>query len=182
VTVPANTHGPDGYKDYGVTLQSGLKKDQWVTLDVQTDNTFLATYGLPVVKAMTNGTLVVGKIVSEPQWAAALPTSSQTVWATILSNKYFRVATVWFPGIVGAEKAVLAGANAAAIVPGVAGTIEIDASATTALSTADGVVTLSCADVSSGGAGIISFHYVARGSHTQYILAGFLSGTVVIQA
>lgn len=182
LTVTANTHGPDGYTDTGITAASGLKKDQWVTLDVDSANTYIATYGLPVVKAITNGSLIIGKITSTPVWASTLPTSTQTTWSTMLSSKYFRIATVWFPGITGAEKMVVAGASAANIVPGVQATLQFDATATTALSTADGVVTLSGVDAANGGVGAISFHYVASGGHTQYILVGFTGGVVTIAA
>lgn len=182
ITVAANTFGPDGYKDTGVTLASGLVKDEWVVLDTDTANTFIATYGLPVVKKITSGSLLLGKIVSEPRWMAALPTTSQNTWATMLAGKYVRVATVWFPGVTGAEKVKLSGANAAAIVPGVAATIIVDDSGTDTLTAAGGVVTLGAADIAEGGVGMFSFHYVAQGSHTQYVLVGFTGGVVAIQA
>ncbi len=182
ITVAANTFGPDGYKDTGVTLASGLVKDEWVVLSTDTANTYIATYGLPVVTKIATGSLILGKIISEPKWAAALPTSSQNTWSTMLAGKYFRVATVWFPGVTGAEKVLLNGADTAAIVPGVAGTILVDDSATDTLSAAGGVVMLAAADAANGGAGIISFHYVAKGAHTQYVLVGFTGGVVAIQA
>lgn len=181
ITVTNTGFGPDGYKDKVATASAFIKKDQWVTLDVDSGNTFVATYGLPVVKAITNGTLIVGKVVSEPRWQK-VPRTTQDTWATMLAGKYFRVATVWFPGITGVEKAVVVGANTANIVPGVPATMQVDASATTALSTADGVVTLSAADAASGGLGVISFHYIAAGSNTQYALIGFTGGAVVVQA
>jgi hypothetical protein len=179
ITVTSSTYGPDGYSDKGVTLASGLAKDDYVTLSTDSANTYAATSGLPVVIPITNGTLIVGKVISEPQWVK-VPTSSQSTWSTMLSSSYYRVATVEFFGLSGVDKAVLVGADAANIVPGVAATIEIDASASVALT--GGVVTLSCADVASGGAGIFSFHYVAKGTATVSILVGFVGGTVVIQS
>ena len=101
-TVTTMTHGADGYNDTGFTSASGLVKDQWITVDVQTENTYADTYGLPVVKAITNGSLIVGKIITEPKWVATPPsTTAGNSWAKILAGKYYRIATVWFPGVTG---------------------------------------------------------------------------------
>lgn len=187
ITATTNSHGLDGYNDTGLALASPCYKDMWVTLDVDSGNTYIATLGCPVVKPLTNGTLLMGKVISEPKWVVP-PTSSQTTWATMLAGKYYRIATVWFPGICGAEKALVAGASAANIVPGVAATLQVDASASNALALAvdggTGNVTLSLVDAANSGAGIISFHYVANGSNSQYILAGitntaYVTGVVI---
>jgi hypothetical protein len=181
LTYGAKVHGPDGYFDNGVTVASPLQKNDWVTLDIDAANTYDATSGNPVVKALTNGALVIGQIISDPDWVI-VPGASQTVRATILAGKYYRVATVEFFGISGVAKAILVGADAANVVPGVIGTIQIDASATVALNDTTGPVSLSCADVASGAVGIISFHYVAKGTATVSVFVGFTGGAVTIGA
>jgi hypothetical protein len=181
LTYGAKVHGADGYYDTGVTIASPLAKNDWVTLDVDAANTFAATGGLPVVKAVTAGALIIGQITSDPDWKV-VPVASQTVRATILAGNWYRVATVEFFGLSGMAKAILVGADAANIVPGVAGTIQIDASATVALTDTTGPVALSCADVASGAVGIISFHYVAKGTATVSVLVGFTGGVVTIGA
>jgi hypothetical protein len=179
LTYYAKVHGADGYYDSGVIPVSPLAKDDWVVMDVDDGNTYDATKGNPVAKAITSGTLIIGQIITEPKWNAE-PTSSQTDWDTMLAGGYYRVATVAWYGLTGVAKAVMVNGATAAVVPGVAATLEIDASATVALT--GGVVSLSCADVSTGGAGIVSFHYVPASSATVSILVGFTAGTVVIQA
>jgi hypothetical protein len=179
ITYNAKVHGGDSYWDSGITLASQLSKGDWVVFDTDTGNTFDATGGIPVVKPIANGTLILGQIITEPEWVV-MPTASSSVRATILSNKWYRVATVEWFGLVGAAKAKFTGANAAAVVPGVAGTLIIDASDSVAL--AGGAVTLAVSDVASGGAGIVPMHYVAQGTATLSILVGFPGGTTVIQA
>ena len=181
LTYGAKVHGPDGYFDTGVTIASPLSKNDWVTLDGDAANTYDATLGNPVVKALTAAAEVIGQIISEPTWQA-VPGASQTVRATILAGKWYRVATVEFFGLSGVAKAILVGADAANVVPGVVGTIQIDASASNALAGTTGPVALSCADVASGAVGIISFHYVAKGTATVSVLVGFTGGAVTVGA
>lgn len=179
LTVSNNVYGPDGYKDVGVTMASGLAKGDWVVLSTDTANTYDATSGLPVVVPIAAGTLLVGQIISEPKWVA-VPSASQTTWSTMLAGKYYRVATVEWFGLAGVAKAVLVGASAGNIVPGVGTTMKIDASASVALS--GEAVTLSLADAAEGGSGMIPFHYAASGAATVSLLVGFTGGPVVIQA
>ncbi|MFA4971956.1 MAG: hypothetical protein WC683_05035 [bacterium] len=179
-TVTAKTLGPDGYYDTGIVPASPLQKDDIVVLDIQSENTYEATGGLPVVKAVTNGTLILGKILTEPKTIGTAPTTAAgDTWAKILAGKYYRIAKVKFFGVTDIEKAILVGASTANIVPGVPDTLKVDVSGTVAVS--GGVVTLSCADAANGGSGIFSFHYVANGAVTVSILAGFTGGPVVIQ-
>jgi hypothetical protein len=179
LTYGAKVHGPDGYFDEGVTIQTPIQKNDWVTLDIDAANTYDATGGNPVVKQLTNGALIIGQVITDPDWEA-VPVASQTVRATILAGKWYRKATVEFFGIKGIAKAILVGAGAADIVPGVEGTIQIDASATNALANTTGPVSLSCADVASSAVGIISFHYVAKGTATVSVLVGFTGGVATI--
>ena len=139
-----------------VSLASGLDQGDWVALSADTGNTYAATGGLPVVTALANGAdLCIGRIIDTPRWVK-IPATSQTTWATMLAGGYYRVATIEvFPMLVG--KATLVTANAAAIVPGTVGIIDVDASA----SAAAGI--LSVVDVASGGSNsMFSFHYAAQ--------------------
>lgn len=180
-TVSDDALGPDGYTDTAITFASGLKKDDFVVLDVQTENTYATTKGLPVVKAIAAGTLIVGRIITTPKLVRApANTAAGDSWAKQLAGEYYRVATVEWFGLSGAIKAVVKGLNAAAIVPGVCATVKIDASECVALR--GGVVTLAISDVANGGVGIISFHYVAAAAADVSALVSFVGGTVVIQA
>jgi hypothetical protein len=125
ITVTANVFGPDGYLDTGITVASPIAKNDWVVLDTDAANTYAATGGIPVVQRITNGTLIAGQVITEPKWYK-VPTASQTVRATILAGGWYKVATVEFFGICGVAKAVLAGADAANIVPGVEATVQSD--------------------------------------------------------
>lgn len=179
-TVTSVVHGQDGYNDIGVTFATPMYKNQWVNLDVQTDNTYAATQGLPVVKTMTNGSLQVGQIITEPKLVVVPAATPTATWAAHLTGKYYRIATVWFPGVVGVAKAVLVGASTANLVPGVEGNLEIDASASNALAAAAGPVTLSVYDIANSGLAAFSFHYAASGSATVSILVGFTGGAILI--
>lgn len=179
LTVASKVYGPDGFTDSGVSLGTPLYKDQYVTLDTDAANTYEATGGLPVVCGLSAASLIVGKIITEPKFVV-MPTSTSSTRATILSNKWYRVATVRFFGVVGITKATLVGASTANVVPGTAALLKIDDSASAALAAAGSVETLSVYDVASGGTGLISFHYVASGSATVSILVGFTGGHAVV--
>jgi len=179
ITVAAGVYGPDGYKDTGISIGTPIEKGDWVTPCTDAANTYAATLGNPVAQRITAGTLIIGQVITNPTWQV-VPTTTQSVRATILAGKFYRVATVEWFGLGGVAKAVLAGADAANIVPGVEATIKPDASDTVALT--GGPVTLSCVDVASGGVGIFSFHYVAKGTATVSILVGFGKPQIVIQA
>jgi hypothetical protein len=109
-----------------------------------------------------------------------MPIASQTVRATILAGGWYRVATVEFFGLSGVAKAVCVPADTGAITPGTVGLVKIDDSASAALAAAEGPIMLSVYDVASGGTGIISFHYVPKGTTTVSILVGFTGGFVVV--
>lgn len=181
LTVSAGVYGPDGMTDTGISLGTRLYKDQYVTLDTDAANTYAATGGLPVVVGLSATSLIIGKIISEPKFVAT-PTSTSSTRATILANKWYRVATVEFFGISGVAKATLVGANTANVVPGTAALLQIDQSASDALAAAGSAETLSVYDVASGGTGLISFHYAAAGTATVSILVGFTGGHTVVTA
>jgi hypothetical protein len=179
-TVTAIVHGPDGYNDKGITWATPLYKDSWVVLDVQSDDTYAATQGLPVVKPITNGSLILGQIITEPKIVVAPSTTPTATWAAHLTGKYYRIATVWFPGVVGVTKIQVQGLNAANIVPGVQATLEFDADGTIAAVTAGSPDPLYGSDVTSGGVGAFSFHYVAAGTALVSALVGFTGGVNLI--
>lgn len=179
-TVTANVMGPDGYYDKGISFASPLVKDQWVTLDVQTENTYAATKGLPVVKAIAAGSLVLGQIVSEPTIKVAPATTPTSTWAAHLTGGFYRIATVWFPCVTAVTKATHVNAATAAVVPGIQATIQAGAAATTAAGVAGSPETLVTIDVASGGVGGFSFHYVPSSAATVSILYGFTGGVNLI--
>lgn len=149
---------------------------KWVALSDDTDNTFDATEGLPVVTAPANGEdLLIGKVIDTPTWVVE-PTASQSTWADMLAAGYYRVATVEvFPMSI--CKATLVTANNAAIVPGTVGILDVDADATAAAT--DG--NLSVIDVESGGSNdMFSFHYQAKkeGVTTSILIGRKGFGTV----
>jgi hypothetical protein len=179
LTVAAGVYGPDGYKDTGITLASPLYKDSFVQIDTDAANTFIATGGVPVVAAIAAGSVIAGQIVSEPKWFK-MPIASQTVRATILAGGWYRVATVEFFGLSGVAKAVCVGADTGIITPGTVALLKIDDAASAALAAAEGPIMLSVYDVASGGTGLISFHYVPKGTATVSVLVGFTGGFVVV--
>jgi len=181
-TVSANVMGPDGYMDTGISFAAPMYKDQYVTLDIQSDNTFDACRSMAVVKPLTAGSLIVGKIVTEPTLERPPSTTPTATWAAHLTGRYYRKATVWFPDVIASEKAVLVGASTANIVPGVQATLAVDASASNALAAAGGPVTLSVYDVANSGTGLFSFHYAASGAATVSLLVGFTGGVPLIGA
>ena len=139
-----------------VALATGLEQGEWVALSDDTGNTYDATGGLPVVCTVANNNdLVIGRIIDTPRWVK-IPATSQTTWATMLAGGYYRVATIEvFPMLVG--KATLVTANAAAIVPGTVGTLDVDVSGSA------GVAGLVVNDIASGGSNyMFSFHYAAQ--------------------
>lgn len=175
ITAVATVHGADGFYDTGVTLASGLRKDQWVELDVQADNVYAATGGLPVVKTLATaaGAAYIGKIITEPTWKTAPPTTSTASWAADLGRGAFRVATVWFPSFTAIDKITIDGASTANIVPGTATTINIDISLTSAAPAGGVPETLVGVDAAANGVGIVPLTYVANGAPEMSLLVAF---------
>ncbi|TRZ79568.1 hypothetical protein D4R86_05740 [bacterium] len=179
-TVTSVVHGQDGYYDKGITFASPLVKDAWVVPSVDSGNSYVETQGLPVVKAISNGSLILGKIISEPRIVVAPSSTPTATWAAHLTGKYYRVATVWFPGIIGTTKIQVQGLDAANIVPGVQATLEFDASGSVAAIAASSPDPLYGSDVTTGGVGVVSFHYVAAGTALVSALVGFTGGVNLI--
>ena len=174
ITVSSSAYGPFG-KTTVCTLASEICMGDVVALSPDTANTYDACGGNFVVAPIANGVdLAIGIIIDEPKWVRQ-PATSQTTWATMLAGEYYRIATVELFIPMSIFKATLVCANVAAIVPGTAERIDIDASASIA---AHG---LSVVDVDSGGsANMIPLTYVAKAATGSFsVLIGFKGfGTV----
>ena len=181
LTYGASVHGPDGYSDTGVSIATAIKKDDWVMVSNDAANTYAATEGNPVVVPISGAaSMIIGQVISEPEWRAAPPASSQTTWSTMLAGKYYRVATVEWFGLSGIAKATLVGASTGNVAGGDLTTLKVDVSETGTLQTAGSPNPLAVSDVASGGT-LLAFHYAASGSATVSMLVGFY-GAVVTQA
>ncbi len=174
ITVNSSAYGMFG-KMQTCTFASEINQGDVVALSTDTANTCDVTESNFVVAPVANGVdLAIGKIVDIPKWVRQ-PSASQTDWGTMLSGGYYRIATVELFIPMAIFKATIVCANAAAIVPGTTGKLDIDASASQA---AHG---LSVVDVASGGSSaMIPLTYVAQAaSGTFSLLIGFTGfGTV----
>ena len=94
-----------------VTFAAAISDGDYVGLFNDTANTYDACKGIPVVTTVSATTGIIGKVVSQPKWQK-IPTSSQTTWATMLSNEYYRTAVVKFY-FIGAEEALSDGNSTA---------------------------------------------------------------------
>lgn len=154
-----------------VTWAAELFKGEIVAIDTGTGNTHEATHGLPVVRAVVAGdTKIIGIIETEPKLQKRIPdTAAGSTLAKRLAGDYYRIATVRFFGVTNIGPATLKTANAAAIVPGVTGTLIVDASASKG--GPNGII---LNDVTTGGANIFSFHAAAKETGaTVSLLCGF---------
>jgi len=141
----------------------GLEEGQIVALSNDTANTGAATELMPVVERAQNGeALVIGQIVSTPQWKI-FPASSgvATPWATQLAGKYYRTALVEFhiPGRIVCGQFMHDGTRV--VTPGVATTFTVNI---TAAYTSGNDGYYFDGDASSQGVGCIPLHYCAAGT------------------
>jgi len=174
-TYNSSAYGPFG-KTAVNTFASEICQGDIVALSTDTANTCAATGSNFVVTAIANGTdLPIGKIIDEPKWVRQ-PATSQTTWATQLSNKYYRIATVELFIPMSIFEATLVCANASAIVPGTVGYIDISAAASIA---AHGLSVVDLAGAT-GSTSMIPLTYVAQASSGSFsVLIGFTGfGTV----
>jgi hypothetical protein len=154
-----------------ITWASQLHKGEIVAIDADTGNTGLACKMLPVVRAVANGdATIIGIIETEPVLQKPIPSSAAAdSVAERLAGEYYRTATVRFFGVNAIGPATLVTANAAAIVPGVVGTLMVDVSGSAGAG--NGLVVN---DVATGGTGMFSFHAAAQAAGvTVSILVGF---------
>jgi hypothetical protein len=156
-----NAMMPDGQTLTVITWASQLEEGQVVALSNDSENTYAATEGSPVVeKAVNTETLVIGQIVSTPQLKAFPPTDAAAdTLAERLAAKYYRTALVeiHIPGRVVTAQVMANGANAT--VPGVGTTLNANM-AKMYTTTYDGYFFDSAA---ANGVGVIPFHAVPAG-------------------
>jgi hypothetical protein len=158
-----------------ISQAAGLSQGDWVALSTDSGNTYEATGGLAVVTAPAGTVdLVIGRIIDTPRWNK-LPSASNSTWATILSNKTYRVATIELCIPICVYKATLICQNASAIVPGTTGKLDIDASETLAAHA------LVVKDVGSSGAStMIPLTYAAQASSTTVNLLVGTTGFITV--
>lgn len=159
-TVSTSSYDPTGQYRTNLTYASELAEGDVVALANDTGCTFAATGGIPVVEKAGNGeTLVIGQIVSTPKMIRMPATSAAAnSLANRLAGKYYRTAVVeiWCCNKVAVATIMQNGSNAC--VPGVGTTLKYN------ITSGYSGHTLCFDSDSSGGVGVIPFHYVAAGS------------------
>lgn len=165
-TVTATTFMPTGETVKTAVFGAapyGLEEGQVVAISNDTANTYAACEGMPVVeRAQDTESLVIGQIVSTPQWRVFPATSGvATPWATQLAGKYYRTALVEFhiPGRVVCAQIMHDGTRT--VVPGVATTFAFNI---TSAYTADNDGYFFDCISDAHGVGCIPLHYVAAGT------------------
>lgn len=162
VTVVASGSAFDakGVTAANYTFESVLTVGDIVALSNNVGNTYAATGGIPVVERGANtGGLIIGKIISTPDWLESNPTSTQTTWADMLRDKYYRVALVeLWGGITKVEEAVVKSSGSGTVTIGVGTNINVNL--------ADSYINHDLRLITGGssGTGIIPFHYQATGT------------------
>lgn len=169
-TIAARVFAKTGSYDAGFTLASEISVDSIVSLSSETDCTYAATQGLPVVERVTTtDQKVIGVVISEPRWVKIpVTTGGCDTLAKRLAGKWYRIATVeiW-GGITKITSAKFTSAGTAAVVPGVPGTVTLDVSETLATGR------LCLTDVANSGTGFVPLTYVASsGGVITSILVG----------
>jgi hypothetical protein len=175
ITVTDSTYTIGGGTTRGHTFATPLSIGMPVSLSTDTGNTWSATDGSILVEPVSNtDDLVAGIIISEPEWTVQpASTGVADTLAKRLTAKYYRVATVWFPGFVAITQATLVCANATAVTPGTVSILDVDVSGSTA---GKGLVLNDIASAN-GCANLISLHYQAQSaSATTPIMVAFLGG------
>jgi hypothetical protein len=173
ITVTTRTYGPGGTFETGLTFASELRKGMLVSLSTDTGNTYAATEGLPVVTAPSNAVdTLIGIITSEPRLMTA-PTTTQSTWSTMLSSKYYRVATVEIWGGITAIRAMKVICTTTPVVPGVTTTLSVDASDSAAL------YAPSLVDDTTAGLGFTPMHYCASGNTLTCLVGIHAQASVV---
>lgn len=139
---------------------SVLKEGDIVALSNDTGNTYVATGGLPVVERGVNAeTLMLGRIVTSPDWIEANPTATQDTWADMLTNKHYRIADIEFwAGITKITDAVVQLDDTNGVAIGVATTLNVN------LADCYANQDLRFITATANGTGVIPFHYIASGS------------------
>lgn len=163
-----------GAKETTYTFATPMSMGEIVAISAATENTYISTKGLPVVKIVANGEFVIGRVISEPRLVRTIPnTAAGDTWAKALAGEYYRVATVeiW-GGITAIQTATLVTTDTAAVTPGLQAGLTCDVSRT------NSDKTLCLNDLSSGGVGFYPFHYCAKLTAADYtILVGIMAPT-----
>ena len=163
ITVANTAYDRANTKDKSYVFEYELEEGDYVALSNETDNTYVATGGIPVVeRAITTEKLVIGKLVSMPKVLRELPATSGVAdsWTKRLAAKYYRIAKLQIlAGITEVTKATVMcdGSHACAI--GVGDTLKLN------IVDAYANHCLSFDSVTTGGTGVIPFHYVEAGSN-----------------
>lgn len=148
-----------------------------VALSNETLNTYVATYGLPVVEAPVNGeTLVFGQVMTEPVLVKAPPTTvAGDSWTKQIAGQYYRIATIecWIAHSI--QKARVLTTDTAAIVPGVGATVQVDISASYTNHT------LTVNDTAANGVGCVPLHYLAKLGAGDYNILLAITGFMIAQ-
>lgn len=167
-----------GKKTKSTVWAAELHKDELVTLDASTTNDYESTDGMAVVKTIGNGdTTIIGIIESEPELVNPVPnTAAGDTLAKRLEGGYYRQATVRL-FVVQVEEAKLVTANAAAIVPGVTGTLIVDVSESAG--DENGIV---LNDIATGGCdNILPLTYAAQASGAEVSVLIAITGPLTGQ-
>jgi hypothetical protein len=85
-----------------------LEKGDYVGLHVDTENTFLACKGIPVVTAIAAAVPIIGRIVTEPEWQR-MPASTTVSWAADLAREAYRTAVVEMMNVTAIHAALVEG-------------------------------------------------------------------------
>lgn len=161
VTATGTVFDASGTTSAVVTVADPLARGNMVAISNDTDCTWDATDGLPVMETpVTTESFTVGQIVSEPQWVN-VPTVSNTDLADRLSGGYFRIALVeMYAGITKILKAevTLDGTNGWEVGQTAALHHNI-----TSDSADDDTIEIKLYSAADTGTGIIAFHYGADG-------------------
>lgn len=159
-TVSARVYDARGLFATGVTYAAELYEKDVVAICNDTDVTYAAAGGIPVVeKAVNSEALVCGQIVQmlrtirQPAASADADTLAER-----LAGKYYRIAVVEFWGMTKITKATVMCNGSNATVPGVGDTLKFNI--TSGYAGHDLVFD----SAASGGTGVIPFHYVPAGT------------------
>jgi len=176
ITVTDRAYDRAGTYEAAYAFELELREGDVVALSNETDNTYVATGGIPVVeRAQTAEALVIGKLVSAPKNLIALPANdaAANLWSERIAGKYYRIALieVW-AGITKIEKATFMTNNSNACVPGIPGTLHFNIT---------GGYSDHCLSFDAGassGVGAIPLHYAAGADGAEYSILVGINGLI----
>lgn len=166
----SGSFGVGGLKGPAITVASEVSKDEYVQLDVDALNTYLATGGLPVLEKVASTGGVSGRVVQVPEWNN-VPSASETDWSVLLAGGFYRIANIELVGMTGPHDVSIIGDTSNAVLPGETDTFKYDVSAGEFETAA------------SGGTGGIALHAVGANDSTgTRLLIGLTGGPFVSKA